>query len=1010
MTAAAKHLQELSPAERSELEAWLLEFEQSWDEKRLADRVRRLPRDTRRRRVALIEMVKIDLERRWQTGRKVTVEGYLKALPELGDAATVPVELLLAEYVVRRQFGVPCAPAAFGKRFPRVYPTFRRRLGEVEGNGAAKTAAAAASPGSPATARGTTWRSRGRWFAAAAVVAGILGTFAVLGRGWFGPRSQPGALRPDEPVQTLTVTLHVGPGEDLKERVALDLGLGFPLWLEPVGSRSTGPVPFGAVPQQTTASDKVPAGASATFTFAAQGEPGQDALQTSPHLLAGVRVSDIARVGFTSLGSGNWELAGYEVKINDKTFLDNRAVHRKAKDAQQQAKARLAELGLKGGPLEKERADLSALAKTGLARADDTRRRNDVEAALAGLAPEKARLERQLRGQYPWHVEPAPASNPERDRALVKSARITVVTDTHGLADTRSYGYFRTGGHKYLIGGPDWPLTGDAGPQAFVLDLVAGPLTRDDLRGWALGLLGTPQAQSGPDRWHPRRLMVEIDGKVAYDSEQESLDRHSLEVIRLVPPCHLNEAGKPVLNPADQRQVHVWEAGKGLGWDEGKQEARPLPAGVAPEVKLPPSDAQQPAQDPMRNPVNESEPKKDPEPNPNPPSAPLFPGEWPTPPDTAPPAQAPAPPTVIVVGVFPQISNPPADQPGQDSDQPGQDPDNPDPGHDPSPAGPPFQIEKVRISSGNRTAGPYTIDWTVWGDESQVHHYEVYLDQITPSHLNPFDGASFTLATDVSRGLHTWTGYVDTGLADPHLFLAPRVVAVPVDPASTTPTARWGPARPIYPTGTISPPVGLLPHYWYGPPPVSMFTVPPTIPPMLPPPGIHSATRSWTHDPAPLSSRAVWTVGESSSHWGINFDIAFPGKNAVLRPSTAGPGTERLRVWLLTGPILDTTSARTVAADMGFNGGGMANQAKARLFCYKVKPFGPLLLSPSPAFYNPAPAGLPVNGASPMVPLDCVIPAGGPAYRLLIGIEVENFVGDPAYPPALWGVRVVPSP
>src|SRR5262249_54868228 len=191
MTAAANHLHELSPGERSELEAWLLEFEQSWDEKRLANRVRRLPPDGRRRRAALIEMVKIDLERRWQAGRRGPVENYLKALPRLGDAATVPVELLLAEYAVRRQFGAPCAPAAFGKRFPSVYAAFRRRLAEVEG--------AEPSPrrgGTSAAARGGTWRSRWRWFAAAAVVAGVIGTLAVLGRGWFGRWAGGGALRP----------------------------------------------------------------------------------------------------------------------------------------------------------------------------------------------------------------------------------------------------------------------------------------------------------------------------------------------------------------------------------------------------------------------------------------------------------------------------------------------------------------------------------------------------------------------------------------------------------------------------------------------------------------------------------------------------------------------------------------------------------------------------------------------------------------------------------------------
>src|SRR5262249_21331099 len=153
----------------------------------------------------------------------------------------------------------------------------------------------------------------------------------------------------------------------------------------------------------------------------------------------------------------------------------------------------------------------------------------------------KTRLERQLAGQYPWHVEPISPAGAEGDRAPIRSVRVTVVTDTHGLADTRNYVYFRTGGHKYLIGGPDWPLTGEAGAQVFALDLAAGPLTRADLRGWALGMLGTPAPQAGPDRWHPRRLKVEIDGKVAYDSEHVELDRRSLEVIRLVPPCHLNE-------------------------------------------------------------------------------------------------------------------------------------------------------------------------------------------------------------------------------------------------------------------------------------------------------------------------------------------------------------------------------------------------------------------------------------------------------------------------------------
>src|SRR5262249_35628976 len=130
-------------------------------------------------------------------------------------------------------------------------------------------------------------------------------------------------------------------------------------------------------------------------------------------------------------------------------------------------------------------------------------------------------------------------------------------------------------------------------------------------------------------------------------------------------------------------------------------------------------------------------------------------------------------------------------------------------------AGVPFQVETVRITSGNRTAGAYTIEWTVWGDESRIDHYEVGLVQVRPGHGNPLDGASYTLAADVPRGVHSWTSWVETGLSGPHLFLAPWVVAVPAAPASTPGHSRWGPARTIYPAGPIASQPKLHPVYWY---------------------------------------------------------------------------------------------------------------------------------------------------------------------------------------------------
>src|SRR5262249_2954574 len=149
-------------AERRELDAWLLGFEEGWNEKRMSEWVRRLPRAGHPRRAALIEMVKADLRRRWQAGRQVGVERYLKAIPELGGADAVPVELLLAEYEVRQRFGAPCDPAAFGQRFPKASVAFRRRLAEVEG--VTPPTRDGSSP--PVTTRDTPRSSRSRWVAA----------------------------------------------------------------------------------------------------------------------------------------------------------------------------------------------------------------------------------------------------------------------------------------------------------------------------------------------------------------------------------------------------------------------------------------------------------------------------------------------------------------------------------------------------------------------------------------------------------------------------------------------------------------------------------------------------------------------------------------------------------------------------------------------------------------------------------------------------------------------------
>jgi serine/threonine protein kinase len=114
-------LLELSQSDRNTLESWLVAFDTAWQEDALATWVRdKLPgRESPLRAPALIEMIKVDLERQWQHGRRLSLASYLERYPELGTFETIPADLILAEYEVRKQFNVPAEASAYLRRFPR---------------------------------------------------------------------------------------------------------------------------------------------------------------------------------------------------------------------------------------------------------------------------------------------------------------------------------------------------------------------------------------------------------------------------------------------------------------------------------------------------------------------------------------------------------------------------------------------------------------------------------------------------------------------------------------------------------------------------------------------------------------------------------------------------------------------------------------------------------------------------------------------------------------------------
>jgi eukaryotic-like serine/threonine-protein kinase len=79
------------------------------------------------RRLVLTELIKVDLEYRWKSGRPRRIEEYLADFPEL--AAPVPCDLIFEEYQVRRRAGEGVTAEEYQKRFPDRAEELGRMLG-----------------------------------------------------------------------------------------------------------------------------------------------------------------------------------------------------------------------------------------------------------------------------------------------------------------------------------------------------------------------------------------------------------------------------------------------------------------------------------------------------------------------------------------------------------------------------------------------------------------------------------------------------------------------------------------------------------------------------------------------------------------------------------------------------------------------------------------------------------------------------------------------------------------
>jgi serine/threonine protein kinase len=83
------------------------------------------------RMVVLLELIKTDLEIRWQRNRGLLLEHYLKEFPELGPAEALPLQLVRAEFRIRQLHGDKPSLASYQERFPGQFPELRRLLNET---------------------------------------------------------------------------------------------------------------------------------------------------------------------------------------------------------------------------------------------------------------------------------------------------------------------------------------------------------------------------------------------------------------------------------------------------------------------------------------------------------------------------------------------------------------------------------------------------------------------------------------------------------------------------------------------------------------------------------------------------------------------------------------------------------------------------------------------------------------------------------------------------------------
>lgn len=377
-------------------------------------------------------------------------------------------------------------------------------------------------------------------------------------------------FQPDEAIDTIRVTIRTGENAAyLREPVDVHLGFGFPLrLLEPSGSG------FAAIPQTSSlkrGATEIAPGEEAWFEFAVQPKNiGSDRLRKTPQLLQGLKASDISTVGFASQVATNWELMSYAIELNGKPFASNDTVNFRPQSVVSEDEQTLGESLPIQESLAQQIDEYQTLDKAGFLQEESRRGWKDAEAELEELRPALEQAGERLLGQTPWFTdEPLQAALSGVQKSRPASLEVKLVTASTPQSGTLNTVYFVAGGKKFLLSSLALPIQDGPGLTEYQFtsaDLQRSSLSSEDLLAAGIGVIGSDQPFGAvPDRLKLDRVMVEADGKTAYDSDLSFNDQKLLRQLVLQPPAHYDESGVLLTNESrSDFERAVWLAGDQL--------------------------------------------------------------------------------------------------------------------------------------------------------------------------------------------------------------------------------------------------------------------------------------------------------------------------------------------------------------------------------------------------------------------------------------------------------------